>query len=159
MLKLCLVLQLSRLKPVEASGCSDPGLVCFQGDCGFHWKRAVLKVINSREVKKSSFCLCTLFWHRFGTGYVHNSQFVLQHNSSPALLWLPMSPFWASWPAEPEPRPGLKEAVGQPGEQSGFRLKALLICSPFTSAWPSPAWTNILLNLLCFFAAIKHNNT
>lgn len=39
----------------------------------------------------------------------------------------------------PEPRPGLKEAVGRPGGVSGFRLNALLICRPFSSAWPSPA--------------------
>lgn len=39
----------------------------------------------------------------------------------------------------PEPRPGLKEAVGRPDGVSGLRLNVLLICRPFSSAWPSPA--------------------
>lgn len=40
----------------------------------------------------------------------------------------------------PEPRPGLKEAVGRPGGVSGLRLNALLICRPFSSVWPSTVW-------------------
>lgn len=60
----------------------------------------------------------------------------------PALLCVPVSPFCTSWPRGAEPRPGLKEAVGRPDGASGFRLKALLICRPFSSVWPSPAWTH-----------------
>lgn len=60
--------------------------------------------------------------------------------SSPPLLCVPISPFCTSWPTEPDPRPGLKEAVGRPDGMSGFRLKALLICRPFSSVCPSTAW-------------------
>lgn len=66
--------------------------------------------------------------------------FVLCEQSLPVLLCVPVSPFCASWPTGPEPRPGLKEAVGRPEVVSGFRLKALLICRPFSSACPSAAW-------------------